>query len=300
MHSTVLEGLWKQSQNPMTGQAGTENWNSQIETLYRLGISMEDTLQYLHFNKPSFEEFKDWVNTNTKITHDNILKENVLTEADLQFWDENGYVIVRNAISKEHCEDTVQAIWDFLEMSPDDEASWYKNHEAQRGLMVTFSNHETLNRNRLSPRIRKAYEQLYQSTDIYKTIDKVSFNPPENGHYRFMGSALHWDTSLVIPIPFALQGLLYLTDCGPHDGAFHCVPGFHKRIESWLKQAGDNPREKALATLQPVPIEANAGDFIIWDNRLPHCASANHGTTPRMVQYLTYLPTDYKAAEKWL
>lgn len=168
--------------------------------------------------------------------------------------------------------------------------------------MLNFSDHETLNRNRFSARIRKAYEQLYTTPKIYKTIDKVSFNPPETTDFIFLGSPLHWDTSLKQPIPFGLQGLLYLTDCGVDDGAFHCVPGFHNEIKSWLENLdpNENPREKAIQTLQPKPIPGNAGDFIIWNNTLPHCATANRGKSPRMVQYLTYFPEDYDTSREWL
>jgi ectoine hydroxylase-related dioxygenase (phytanoyl-CoA dioxygenase family) len=117
-----------------------------------------------------------------------------------------------------------------------------------------------------------------------------------------MGSKLHWDVSLKPPIPFELQGLLYLTDCGLDDGAFHCVPGFHHKIETWLHdlEEGENPREKALKTLQPIPILGNAGDFIIWQKALPHCATPNYGQSPRMVQYLTYLPNDYNPSAEWI
>lgn len=302
MPNTVLEKLWHRTMNPAV-QVENDTWNEEVKALYELGISMETTLRYLYFEKPDFEAFQLWISQNkkqTSVIEDNI--DNVLSEEELAFWDANGYVIVKEAVSEEDCKATCQAIWDFLGMDPNDKESWYKTHEELRGLMLNFTDHETLNRNRLSPRIRKAYEQLYKSSAIYKTIDKVSFNPPETADFHFKGSDLHWDISLKMPAPFALQGLLYLTDCGPEDGAFHCVPGFHTIIESWLEEVRphEDPRIKALETLKPIPITANAGDFIIWQNTLPHCASPNHGISPRMVQYLTYLPATYKGAEEWL
>lgn len=303
---TVLEKLWKRTSNPSgaSGSDNTQTWDSEIKKLYELGISMEDTLQFLYFEKPDFETFKNWINTKKKSrdTESNAFLDNVLSEEDLQFWNKNGYVIVKNAISKKDCEDTQQAIWDYLEMDPNKEETWYNRHENHKGLMLNFSDHETLNKNRFSPRIKKAYEQLYNTTKIYKTIDKVSFNPPETSEFNFLGSALHWDTSLHQPIPFALQGLLYLTDCGTEDGAFHCVPEFHNTINNWLNnlEPNENPRQKALETLQPKPIIGDAGDFIIWNNTLPHCASPNKGKSPRMVQYLTYLPDDYNASGEWI
>jgi hypothetical protein len=302
----LLKKLWERTLKPNTTSTSDQNqsWNEEIKILYQFGIGMEETLQYLYFEKPDFETFKNWLNDKKKITPQDSehITEQVLSDGDLEFWNINGYVIVKNAIPKEDCEDTQRAIWDFLKMDPDKKETWYETHQEHKGLMVNFSDHETLNRNRFSPRIKKAYEQLYNTTDIYKTIDKVSFNPPETNNFRFLGSTLHWDVSLSQPISFGFQGLLYLTDCGLNDGAFHCVPGFHKKIDSWLNtlKSDINPREEIIKITQPVPIVANAGDFIIWQNTLPHCASPNKGTAPRMVQYLTYFPNDYTNSDKWI
>lgn len=303
MPAIILEKLWNRTLHSAT-QADTETWNKEIKALYDLGISMEDTLRFLYFEKPDFETFKIWIDTKKKDenTESEDFTAAVLSEEDLDFWNKNGYVIVKNAISKEDCEVTQQAIWDYLKMDPNKKETWYNRHENQKGLMLNFSDHETLNKNRLSPKIKKAYEQLYNTTKIYKTIDKVSFNPPETDDFTFLGSPLHWDTSLKQPIKFGLQGLLYLTDCGINDGAFHCVPGFHNEINDWLNRLkpNENPRELAIKTLQPKAIVGNAGDFIIWNNTLPHCATPNKGEKPRMVQYLTYLPDHYNDSGEWI
>lgn len=300
---TVLEQLWKRTLDSKNANSDHTNWDKQIKILYQLGIGMEDTLYFLYSEKPDFETFKTWINRKRNTDQEiEDLTVNVLSEQDLEFWNRNGYVVVKNAISKEDCEATQKAIWEYLKMNPNEKESWYKRHEEQKGLMLNFSDHETLNRNRFSPRVKKAYEQLYGTTNIYKTIDKVSFNPPETDHFTFLGSPLHWDMSLKKPLTYGLQGLFYLTECRENDGAFHCVPGFHNQIYEWLDELEphENPREKALKTLQPKPITGDAGDFIIWHNALPHCATPNRGENPRMVQYLTYLPDDYNAAGEWI
>lgn len=306
MQWTIFENLWRRTLklDAATHSEIESTWEEEIEMLYRLGISMEEALHYLYFNTPDFDSFKQWILQHKK---ENVNKngeevEDVLSEEDLAFWEENGYVVVKNAVSIADCEETQKAIWDFLEMSPDKKETWYKKHEEQKGLMLNFSNHPTLNKNRESIRIQKAYEQLYKTKNIYKSIDKVSFNPPESEHFKFLGSALHWDVSLKLPIPFGLQGLLYLTDCGEEDGAFHCVPGFHRKITQWMAdlKPTDNPRVVALNTLIPIAVTGKTGDFIIWHKALPHCATANHGVLPRMVQYLTYLPDNYKQAAEWI
>ncbi len=280
-------------------------WISFQQILFEYGIGVEETLKFLYFNRPSTQDFQHWIDARKMIWE----KENIedlpdtLNQEDLEFWEENGYVIIRNAISDEDCQQTQSAILEFLDASIDEPDSWYKNHEAKEGLMVLFTKHPALEKNRQSLKILKAYQQLYKTDRIYRVIDKVSFNPPEDDFFKFRGSSLHWDVSLQTPIPLELQGLLYLTDVKQDSGAFHCVPGFHHKIENWISNLPEssNPREVAVNELNPVPVLGNAGDFIIWHQALPHCATPNTSKLPRMVQYLTYLPEERELDTKpWI
>lgn len=303
MDLSILENLWKRILKPNEVNNTVSNWNLEMQALYSLGIAMEDTLRYLYKNQPNFEAFKLWLETNRNELNlkDTADMPNVLSPSDLDFWNENGFVVIKNAVPREDALATQTAIWEFLDMNPADAGTWYKAHEYLKGLMLNFTQHPCLIKNRQSLRIKKAYEQLYNSTNIYQRIDKVSFNPPEHTGFRFAGDKLHWDVSLKQPIQYGLQGLLYLTDCGAEDGAFHCVPGFHKKIEEWVKQlpTGTNPRS-LTQTLTPVAVPGNAGDFVVWQQALPHCATPNQGKNPRMVQYLTYLPNGYKEEAEWV
>ena len=44
----------------------------------------------------------------------------VLSSEDRAFWEENGYVVIRDAAPAELIQNTAQAVWDFLEMDADD------------------------------------------------------------------------------------------------------------------------------------------------------------------------------------
>ena len=202
MKLDLLENFWNRILSTNSKTEEQSDWNTETGYLYQLGISMEETLQYLYQEKPSLLIFIDWVESKKKEVLKSIHIENVLSEKDLAFWESNGYVVIKNAIPIEDCIATQKAILDFLKKDINDSSSWYKHHEKQSGLMVNFYNHPTLEKNRASIKIQKAYEQLYKTTKIYKTIDKVSFNPPVTNEYNFLGSNLHWDVSLKQPIPF--------------------------------------------------------------------------------------------------
>ncbi len=226
--------------------------------------------------------------------------ENVLTITDIDFWEENGYIIIRNAVPINDCKATVNLICNFLEIDEHEASTWYKPNENKQGIMVQLFQDAQLEKNRQSIKIHKAYEQLWQRNDIWVNADRAGFNPPETSDWKFPGPKLHWDVSLAQPIPFGLQGILYLTDTKENQGAFSLVPGFQNKITTWLNELPEivNPRNENLYALGVKGIEANAGDFIIWHQALPHGSSINTSDKPRFVQYINYAPIDAEVRDK--
>lgn len=324
-----LKRFWSRTlaqRNGASIEQSERNWRFDNLLLNGLGLPIEETTRYLMQASPSFAEFERWV----AAKHDGALDAlqierlnsiftdqpyptglqqhlraiedapDVLSAADLAFWDEHGYVVVRGAVSREQARATELAVWESLGMDPATPATWYEK-PIGKGIMMEFYHHPTLRANRQSPRIQKAFAQLWRTADLWKTTDRTSFNPPETATYQHQGTPLHWDMSLQPPFHFGTQGLLYLCDTSAEQGAFRCVPGFHRQLESWLADlpAGTDPRRVALDALA-VPIAAEAGDFVIWHHMLPHGSSPNHGTYPRIVQYLNMYPVEFKENMAWL
>ena len=50
----------------------------------------------------------------------------------------------------------------------------------------------------------------------------------------------------------------------------------------------------------PRAIGGRAGDLVIWHQALPHGASPNRGTRPRMVQYVNMLPARIEEHDEWI
>ncbi len=306
---STLEKLWERHCDPayQTGASEEHQWQRQVRALYANHIAIPVALDYLLQNRPSLTQFQQWVsdsNANYDLINDDpsLEEDLVLSPEQIAFWQEHGYLVIPNAISKLAIQESCDAIWQFLDADPQNPSTWYQSHHLRKGLMVSLYNQVRLNTNRNSKRIRAAYEQLYGHTAIYKSIDHVSFNPPESKNFSFRGSRLHWDVSLAQPIPERYQGLLYLTECTESDGAFHCVPGFHHQINDWLNglKPGEDARLLAEQTLSSKAVPGKAGDFVIWHQALPHCATANRGNTPRLVQYLSYIPDDHQEHSVWI
>ncbi|UKJ06774.1 phytanoyl-CoA dioxygenase family protein [Solitalea lacus] len=318
-----LKRFWDKTMKKRAGiipqDAFLAEWTTDTTLLNILGVGLEQTIIYLYNEAPDFNAFENWIlrlNNNAldeeKIKlfnasffedklSESLLTDSILSEDDMLFWERNGYVIVRNAVPKEDCDAVIAALTKFLSIDLNNPITWYNEHSARQGIMVQLFQHPALEKNRNSPKIKAAYEQLWNRTDLWVSTDRVSFNPPENENWKFPGPHLHWDVSLELPIPFGLQGLLYLSDTQADQGAFTLVPGFQHRIESWINSLPfeTDPRKEDLHQLGATPITANAGDFIIWHQALPHGSSSNTSHLPRMVQYINYAPIDSEVKTKW-
>lgn len=221
----------------------------------------------------------------------------VLDAGDLAHWEAQGYVIVRGAISRAETEAAAALVWSLAQADPGDPASWHGAR--QQGMMLQHFQHPALDAARRSPRVHKAFAQLWSDADLWTRIDRVSFNAPLRPGQHFAAPRLHWDVSLVPPIPFATQGVLYLSDTAPDQGALELVPGFHRRIEAWLESLGDRDPRGVDLSAQAVPIAADAGDLIIWRQDLPHGASPNRAARPRLAQYVNMYSPRMRVPATW-
>ena len=316
-----LKRFWSKAMSgALQKQEYAEETNLDRTLLDILGLGLLPTFRFLYEQRPSFEQFEEWIAGQhsgaipaEKITACNALfalpgqsvetiSEAVLTADDIAFWNEHGYVILKNAISPEDCQAARAVIWEYLQMNENEPATWYRPNATMEGIMLPLYRHPAIDKNRNASRIRRAFEQLWGKTGLVVTTDKCGFNPPETHSFKYRGIGLHWDVSLAQPIPFGTQGILYLTDTAANQGALTVVPGFHKIIEKWLHElpAEINPRETDFSVFGPQPIAANAGDFIIWDHRLPHSSSPNRASLPRLVQYINWYDPGQEKQEKWL
>ena len=164
----------------------------------------------------------------------------------------------------------------FLDMAPNDPESWYPD-PPRRSITVQIFQHQALWDNRQYPRIHQAFSEIWGTEKLWVSIDRTSMNPPERKDWKHP-HRLHWDIfPLEPPFHYWIQGVLYLTDTAADQGAFTCVPGFHRQLEGWLKALPPDadPQDADWASLGVQPVPGAAGDLIMWHNGLPHGSSPN-------------------------
>ena len=235
----------------------------------------------------------------------------VLSKEDWSFWQENGYVVIPNAVQQENLDRMVETIWQFLDMDPDDSETWYKYKPYTRddrsspisgAGMVEMYQHQALWDNRQHPKIHQAFSEIWDDERLWVSIDRANMKPPARDDRPEWGhqGMIHWDVDTSEqPIRFGVQGVLYLTDTAENQGGFQCVPGFNNTFEEWVKTQPEdrNPHQPDLADLQVKSIVGNAGDLLIWHRLLAHGNGHNTSDKPRLAQYITMSPAPKDSEE---
>ena len=228
----------------------------------------------------------------------------VLSKEDWAFWEENGYVVVKEAVPQENLDAIVDAIWAFLEIDREDGEQWYKYKPYTRkdkcspisaGGMVEMYQHQALWDNRQYPKVHQAFAEILGDEQLGVAWDRANMKPPARADRPEWCNEgmIHWDMDTSQrPLKTGVQGVLYLTDTAEDQGGFQCVPGFHRMFDEWVKTQPEDrdSRRPDLEGLEVKSIAGQAGDLLIWHRLLAHGNGHNRSDQPRLAQYITMKP----------
>ncbi|MBX3012019.1 MAG: phytanoyl-CoA dioxygenase family protein [Caldilineaceae bacterium] len=219
-------------------------------------------------------------------------QDRVLTPEQRAFWEENGYVIIPNAVPQANLDAVIDAIWDFLEVDRNNPETWYQAPVSKGGMLEMY-HHQSLWNNRQYPKVHQAFADIWGTDELWVSFDRANMNPPARQPDWDYQGMYHWDVDTSLdPIPFGVQGVLYLADTPADGGGFQCTPGMHKDFYEWVKSqpADRHPRLPDPTGLNVQTIPGKAGDLLIWHSLLPHGNTRNRNTKPRLAQYITMYP----------
>src|SRR5947209_9803089 len=96
----------------------------------------------------------------------------VLSPEDRMFFEENGYVLVPDAVRRENLEAVIDAIWGFLGMDRGDSEDWYREPHRTGG-MVEMYQHPALWDNRQYPRVYEAFKEILGTERLWVSMDRA-------------------------------------------------------------------------------------------------------------------------------
>jgi hypothetical protein len=236
----------------------------------------------------------------------------VLSMEDWEFWQHNGYVVIKQAVSRKQALETAAFLWEFEEKDSNNPETWYTAPRAEMQMkelagtgMVEVYNHQHLWSNRQTKRVYDAFVDIWGTEKLWVTIDRANLNFPIRPGYEYKGF-IHWDYDPETK-PQNVQGVLALADQTDENmGGFQCIPWLFRNYDSWkLTQPEDRDRFIPDITgledkLVKVPLEA--GDLLIFNSSLPHGIRPNHsGNKVRIAQYVSMMPAQEndQALKEW-
>eukprot|EP01112_Ceratiomyxa_fruticulosa_P006616 TRINITY_DN1744_c0_g1_i3.p1 TRINITY_DN1744_c0_g1~~TRINITY_DN1744_c0_g1_i3.p1 ORF type:complete len:433 (+),score=84.78 TRINITY_DN1744_c0_g1_i3:217-1515(+) len=209
------------------------------------------------------------------------------------FFERYGIVIVRNVITNEEADTTVNEAWEILQSqisSLDREKPSTWSDWATLSKVGILGNMPIMTpqalRNRQNVNIYNVFRALYGKDELTVSMDRIGMmrptrnlkfsedEPPKDmPKWKTISEWLHWDmdpfsglTSVTFwkPNQYAensgykilkVQGILALVDCAENDGGFQAVPGFHRHLPGWAWANKDNilPSLKKYDTTFQVP-----------------------------------------------
>ncbi len=225
----------------------------------------------------------------------------VLSEEDWKFWIHNGFIVIKNAISKEQAKKTADFLWEFDEKNPNDPSTWHAEPRAEMKMkeltgtgMVEVYNHQLLWDNRSTQRVYDAFVDIWGTEKLWCTIDRANLNMPSNKPADYNGF-IHWDYDPETK-PQNVQGVLALNDqTNPNMGGFQCIPELYRTYDTWkLTQPEDRDRFQPDYSMFKDKIEKvamEAGDLLIFNSTEPHGIRPNRTTDQvRIAQYISMMP----------
>ena len=236
----------------------------------------------------------------------------VLSEEDWKFWKENGYVIIKNAVSKEQATATANFLWEFEEKNPEDQSTWYTAPRAEMQMkelagtgMVEVYNNQHLWNNRQMQRVYDAFVDIWGTEKLWVTIDRANLNFPIRPGFEYKGF-IHWDYDPETK-PVNVQGVLALADQTDENmGGFQCIPELFRTYEKWkLTQPEDRNRfqpDTSAFEGQFHKVKLEAGDLLIFNSLEPHGIRPNLSKDKvRIAQYISMMPAeeDNEAMRDW-
>lgn len=240
-----------------------------------------------------------------------------LTAEQYERWVADGYLVVPNAVPAEACAAAARTIREFVGADDAEPSTWYANvhdiyadtlpggakpHHGPCG-MVQLCHHRTLWALRQEPRVHGIFADLYGTRRLLVTCDRAHFKPPQSSRHPAWSDpgevhwGLHWDVDTLPhawPVPFVIQGVVYLERTTAELGALRVVPGFHRRFAAWeaAQPAGRDSERPDIPMSEAVAVEAEAGSLVLWHSLLPHGPGPNTGAAPRVSAYVAMHPVD--------
>lgn len=234
----------------------------------------------------------------------------VLSDEEVRSFWEDGYVLVKGAVSKQEAAHYRRVILDLIPRDLTIPEPW---HSHMGRIKPYHPGHDdAFDLPELLPlyaneRVYSAAVQLLESERLRAFDGSVGITVRNDAASETpLSQTLHIDASVprdVDDFLFTLEelqvgGCYYFTDVEPDGGGIHVVPGGHRLLEEEARRSPGSGRHlhndwKRITHMKSVEVTGEAGDFALLHHLMPHGASHNRRPTARVAQFLRFVRVDH-------
>lgn len=223
-------------------------------------------------------------------------KLNLLSYEQLQSYNENGYLVLRNVFSEQ------EALLQQVECDRLLTLEAYTNTSNVRAGYKTYANGE-MKIERLDPfhDISTVFAELVRDERILAPLrdiyldepllfkDKLIFKLPGANGYTMHQDAAWWQG---FPIQGLVSVMVAIDGASKTNGGLELFPGYHERLRSTPGELRNMSKEEiAEVNLDSgYIVETNPGDIILFHSLTPHQSGPNLSDRSRKQLFLTYSP----------
>ncbi len=209
----------------------------------------------------------------------------MLTAVERRSLDENGFVILRDVIPRQHVEAMVHRIQELAATYERDMSREAVAEPEMIKVLDLINGGEVFDIAYTHPRVLAAANHILGGDMKFHSMGSRSATPG-NGH-----QALHLDfgRDLGQPHPAGCNTLWTLVDFSRHNGGTRLVPGSHR--------SGQNPRQVLDDPEQELPtevrLEAPAGSVVVFGGHTWHGGARNHSDDVRWTLLTAFCKRDH-------
>ena len=220
----------------------------------------------------------------------------VLSDEQLRFFDDNGYLVIENGLDKDLVAQ-LSKLSDEVAAYPKSDKSnnfkypWMVHHEKSKidGKTINICRVENYCKNHDAwgkicfGIVQDLVSQAYRSEAILFK-DKLNFKGPGGGNFLCHQDATAYSTGDLAKRHISV--MVAIDKATPDNGPLQVTPGRHRE--------GIIPNEAGVvlpdieAKMKFIPVLANPGDIVLFDSYLPHRSDANMSNGWRRLAYLTF------------
>jgi len=236
----------------------------------------------------------------------------------------NGYVVIKNAIPYKRAVEYQQKAFAWLksfetELDLSNPDTWIKENLPVQSKINTFNAYGVAHEKfmwdaRMETGVVDAFAKLWGTEELLVSFDALNVTFPNRKDRERKPSWEHIDQSPLRRGLHCVQGVINLSKAGPEDGGLMVYPGSHCLMEEFLDTRTDKTtwNKKDLFVfekehlqwfkergIEPLKIEADYGDLLLWDSRTIHYGSepTEKSSTIRTVIYAAYTPARWATPE---